>query len=92
MRLATIALESNSVFPTYFNRLSSAQISTDLVLFNAAVIMLGKDDADVSLFLIFMAVTSIMFVELIAIFSIFTYDIYQNYINFKMRTFFRVDD
>ena len=81
MGLAAIALESNPVFPTYPNRLPAAQVSAGLVLPNAAVAMLGKGGAGASLLMIFMAVTSAMSAELIAVSSIFTYDIYQGYIN-----------
>jgi urea-proton symporter len=48
--------------------------------------MLGKGGAGASLLLIFMAVTSAMSAELIAVSSIFTYDIYQGYINPKVGT------
>ncbi|KAK4696844.1 urea-proton symporter, partial [Lecanoromycetidae sp. Uapishka_2] len=83
MGLAAVALESNPVFPTYPNRLPAAQVSAGLVLPNAAVAMLGKGGAGASLLMIFMAVTSAMSAELIAVSSIFTYDIYQGYINPK---------
>jgi urea-proton symporter len=86
MGLAAVALESNPVFPTYPNRLPAAQVSAGLVLPNAAVAMLGKGGAGASLLLIFMAVTSAMSAELIAVSSIFTYDIYQGYINPKVGT------
>ena len=86
MGLAAIALESNPVFPTYPNRLPDPQVSAGLVLPNAAVAMLGKGGAGASLLLIFMAVTSAMSAELIAVSSIFTYDIYQGYINPKVCT------
>ena len=81
MGLAALALESNPVFPTYPARLPAEQVSAGLVLPNAAVAMLGKGGAGASLLLIFMAVTSAMSAELIAVSSIFTYDIYQGYIN-----------
>ncbi|KAL8784344.1 MAG: hypothetical protein Q9195_009089, partial [Heterodermia aff. obscurata] len=83
MGLAAVALESNPVFPTYPNRLPAAQVSAGLVLPNAAVAMLGKGGAGASLLLVFMAVTSAMSAELIAVSSIFTYDIYQGYIDPK---------
>ena len=86
MGLAAVALESNPVFPTYPDRLPAAQVSAGLVLPNAAVAMLGKGGAGASLLLIFMAVTSAMSAELIAVSSIFTYDIYQGYINTKVCT------
>lgn len=86
MGLAALALEGNAVFPTYPNRLPPAQVSAGLVLPNAAVALLGKGGAGASLLLIFMAVTSAMSAELIAVSSIFTYDIWQGYINPNVRS------
>merc|ERR1712000_446952 len=54
-----------------------------LVLPYAAVALLGKGGASATLLLIFMAVTSASSAELIAVSSIWTYDIYQTYINPK---------
>ncbi|KAF2450677.1 Na+/solute symporter [Karstenula rhodostoma CBS 690.94] len=81
MGLAAVALESNPVFPTYPNRLPAADVSAGLVLPNAAVAMLGSGGAAATLLLVFMAVTSAMSAELIAVSSIWTYDFYQTYIN-----------
>ncbi|GAB7356059.1 hypothetical protein MBLNU459_g6676t1 [Dothideomycetes sp. NU459] len=81
MGLATLALENNPVFPTYPLRMSAADVSAGLVLPNAAVALLGSGGAAATLLLIFMAVTSAMSAELIAVSSIFTYDIYQTYFN-----------
>lgn len=81
MGLAALALEGNPAFPTYPNRLSDAAVSAGLVLPNAAVAILGTGGAGACMLLIFMAVTSAMSAELIAVSSIFTYDIYQTYIS-----------
>jgi Na+/proline symporter len=81
MGLAAIALETNPAFPTFPARMAAADVSAGLVLPNAAVAMLGSGGAAATLLLIFMAVTSAMSAELIAVSSIFTYDIYQSYIN-----------
>jgi Na+/proline symporter len=81
MGLAAIALESNQNFPTYPNRLSEADIDAGLVLPTAATVLLGSGGAAATLLLVFMAVTSAMSAELIAVSSICTYDIYQTYIN-----------
>jgi Na+/proline symporter len=83
MGLAALALETNPAFPTYPLRMAAADVSAGLVLPNAAVAMLGTGGAAATLLLIFMAVTSAMSAELIAVSSIFTYDIYQSYINPK---------
>ncbi|SCU94936.1 LADA_0G12398g1_1 [Lachancea dasiensis] len=81
MGLACLALESSPSFPTFPNRLTSDQVSAGLVLPSAAVAILGKGGAVAALLLVFMAVTSAMSAELISVSSIFTYDIYRQYIN-----------
>jgi Na+/proline symporter len=81
MGLAALALDNNPVFPTYPDRINPADVSAGLVLPTAAVAMLGKGGAVATLLLVFMAVTSAMSAELIAVSSIFTYDFYQTYIN-----------
>lgn len=77
MGLACLALEGNKAFPTYPHRMPDADVSAGLVLPNAAVALLGKGGAAATLLLIFMAVTSASSAELIAVSSIFTYDLYQ---------------
>lgn len=83
MGLAALALESNPVFPTFPNRIPHSDVSAGLVLPYAAVALLGKGGAAATLLLIFMAVTSASSAELIAVSSIWTYDIYQTYVNPK---------
>ncbi|SCU89371.1 LANO_0D04632g1_1 [Lachancea nothofagi CBS 11611] len=83
MGLACVALESNPKFPTYPNRLTADQVSAGLVLPSAAVTILGKGGAVAALIMVFMAVTSAMSAELISVSSIFTYDIYRQYIDPK---------
>lgn len=75
MGLSALALELTPVFPGYPARMSSADVSAGLVLPNAAVAMLGKGGAGASFLLVFMAVTSAMSAELIAVSSIVTYDV-----------------
>jgi Na+/proline symporter len=84
MGLAALALESNPIFPTYPHRIPNADVTAGLVLPNAAVALLGKGGAGATFLLIFMAVTSASSAELIAVSSIWTYDIYQTYINPKV--------
>ncbi|KAF2458252.1 Sodium:solute symporter family-domain-containing protein [Lineolata rhizophorae] len=81
MGLSALALESNPVFPSYPNRMDPADVTAGLVLPSAAVGLLGSGGAAATLLLIFMAVTSAMSAELIAVSSIFTYDVYQTYFN-----------
>jgi len=83
MGLAALALESSPVFPTFPLRMSDADVTAGLVLPNAAVALLGKGGASATFLLVFMAVTSASSAELIAVSSIWTYDIYQTYINPK---------
>lgn len=83
MGLACLALETNPAFPSFPLRMSDADVSAGLVLPNAAVALLGKGGAACTLLLIFMAVTSATSAELIAVSSIFTYDVYQTYFNPK---------
>jgi Na+/proline symporter len=79
MGLAGLALESNPAFPTYPDRMTSAEVSAGLVVPYAAVALLGSGGAVATLLIVFMAVTSASSAELIAVSSIFTYDIYQTY-------------
>ncbi|RMD41044.1 hypothetical protein DV735_g4102, partial [Chaetothyriales sp. CBS 134920] len=83
MGLCALALENNPVFPTFPNRIPYEDVSAGLVLPYAAVALLGKGGAAATLLLVFMAVTSASSAELIAVSSIWTYDIYQTYINPK---------
>lgn len=80
MGLAALALETNPVFPTYPNRMSPHDVSAGLVLPYAATALLGKGGAYATLLIVFMAVTSAMSAELVAVSSIVTYDIYQTYL------------
>ncbi|KAF5022456.1 hypothetical protein F66182_5492 [Fusarium sp. NRRL 66182] len=81
MGLSALALESSPSFPTYPDRMDPADVSAGLVLPYAAVGLLGKSGAICTLILIFMAVTSASSAQLISVSSIFTYDVYQTYIN-----------
>lgn len=79
MGLSALALESNPRFPTYPDRMSEADVSAGLVLPYAAVALLGKGGAVATLLIVFMAVTSATSSQLIAVSSIFTYDLYRTY-------------
>jgi urea-proton symporter len=81
MGLAALALESNPVFPTFPERMTEGEVSAGLALPYAAVALLGSGGAVATLLMVFMAVTSASSAELIAVSSIFTYDIYRGYIN-----------
>ncbi|KAJ4413510.1 urea active transporter [Gnomoniopsis sp. IMI 355080] len=79
MGLSALALESNPRFPTFPDRMSADDVSAGLVLPYAAVALLGKGGAIATLLIVFMAVTSALSSELIAVSSICTYDIYRTY-------------
>ena len=81
MGLAAVALEDNPAFPTYPNRLSIDDVTSGLTLPAAAITLLGKSGGIASLILVFMACTSAMSSQLIAVGSIVTYDIYRTYVN-----------
>ncbi|KAG8630355.1 hypothetical protein KVT40_001974 [Elsinoe batatas] len=81
MGLAALSLESDPSWPTYPERMASADVSAGLVLPEAAVALLGAGGAAAVLIIVFMAVTSAMSAQLIAVSSIATYDVYQTYIN-----------
>ncbi|KAJ6037265.1 hypothetical protein N7540_001544 [Penicillium herquei] len=74
--ISAIALEGNQT-------LSSDDVTAGLVLPYAAVKLLGYSGAVATTLMIFMAVTSAFSAQLIAVSSIFTYDIYQAYIDPK---------
>jgi len=79
--LAAVALESNPSFPTYPDRIPDFEVTAGLVLPYAARGLLGVGGAVAAFFLVFFAVTSAYSSELIAVSSIWTYDIYKTYIN-----------
>ncbi|KAJ5712911.1 uncharacterized protein N7483_010092 [Penicillium malachiteum] len=74
--ISAIALQGNQT-------LSSDDVTAGLVLPYAAVQLLGYSGAVATTLMIFMAVTSAFSAQLIAVSSIFTYDIYQAYIDPK---------
>lgn len=74
MGLSALALEGTQ-------RMSSEDVTAGLVLPFAAVKLLGYSGAVATTLMIFMAVTSAFSAQLIAVSSIFTYDIYGAYIN-----------
>ncbi|KAJ0422275.1 Sodium:solute symporter family-domain-containing protein [Aspergillus carlsbadensis] len=74
MGLSALALEGG-------RRIASVDVTAGLVLPFASVELLGYSGAVCTTLMIFMAVTSAFSAQLIAVSSIFTYDIYQAYIN-----------
>jgi Na+/proline symporter len=74
MGLSALALQGNSV-------LSPTDVTAGLALPFAAVQLMGYGGAVATCLMVFMAVTSAFSAQLIAVSSVFTYDIYQAYIN-----------
>ncbi|CDO71338.1 hypothetical protein BN946_scf184908.g96 [Trametes cinnabarina] len=74
--LAARALVTNPKFPTYPNPLSPSQTSSGLAAPAAAAVVMGKGGAVAILLVVFMAVTSAVSAELIAVSSVFLYRTY----------------
>ncbi|KAK6075637.1 urea active transporter [Seiridium cupressi] len=81
MSFAALGLEDTARFPTFPNRMSSTEVSNGLVLPYAAVAIAGSGGAAAVLLIIFMAVTSTISAQVIAVSSIITFDIYRQYFN-----------
>lgn len=82
MSLSALSLETTSPkFPTYPNRMSTIEVSNGLALPYAAVAIAGKGGAAAVLLITFMAVTSTISAQVIAVSSIITFDIYRQYIH-----------
>lgn len=83
MSLTAIGLENiqSPRFPTYPNRMSATEVSNGLVLPYAAIAIAGKGGAAAVLLITFMAVTSTISAQVIAVSSIISFDIYRQYFN-----------
>ncbi|KAI8894657.1 urea transporter [Globomyces pollinis-pini] len=77
--LASVALETNEMFPSFPNRMTDSEVNSGLTAPFAAVALLGQSGATIILILIFMAVTSAASAELTAVSSIITFDVYRSY-------------
>ncbi|RAL00811.1 sodium:solute symporter family protein [Aspergillus ibericus CBS 121593] len=76
-----LGLENTSFFPTYPRRMTSVEVSNGLVLPYAAMAIAGKGGAAAVLLITFMAVTSTLSAQVIAVSSILSFDVYREYIN-----------
>ena len=72
--LSAIALEGSQI-------ISPADVTDGLAVPYGSVRLLGYGGAVATTLMIFMAVTSAFSAQLIAVSSVFTYDVYQTYIN-----------
>jgi hypothetical protein len=81
MGLGAVALTGSSKFPTYPEPLNAAQIGGGFSAPATAIALMGKNGAALMLLVLFMAVTSSVSAELIAVSSLWTFDVYKLYIN-----------
>ncbi|RFU75720.1 urea active transporter [Trichoderma arundinaceum] len=81
MGLAALGLESSPIFPTYPQPMTSTEVANGLILPYVAVAVAGKGGAVAVLLMTFMAITSTLSAQVIAVSSIFTFDFYRTYIN-----------
>ncbi|KAL8788282.1 MAG: hypothetical protein Q9195_007379 [Heterodermia aff. obscurata] len=81
MGLGALALEQTPAFPTYPRRMTQEEVFSGLVLPYVSQAIAGKGGAVAVLLIVFMACTSISSAQLIAMSSIFSFDIYGTYIN-----------
>ncbi|PYI11035.1 hypothetical protein BO78DRAFT_448624 [Aspergillus sclerotiicarbonarius CBS 121057] len=76
-----LGLENTSLFPIFPRRMTSVEVSNGLVLPYAAMAIAGKGGAAAVLLITFMAVTSTLSAQVIAVSSILSFDVYREYIN-----------
>ncbi|OGM42310.1 putative urea active transporter [Aspergillus bombycis] len=81
MSSVAIGLENQPSFPTYPRRMTSSEVSGGLVLPYAAMTIAGKGGAAAILLITFMAVTSTLSAQVIAVSSILSFDVYREYFN-----------
>lgn len=76
-----LGLENNPIFPTYPRRMTTTEVSNGLVLPYAFILVAGKGGAACILLITFMAVTSTLSAQVIAVSSIISFDMYRTYFN-----------
>ncbi|KAL1991114.1 hypothetical protein VTN49DRAFT_5618 [Thermomyces lanuginosus] len=81
MSSVALGLENQPVFPTYPRRMTTSEVSNGLVVPYAALTLAGKGGAAAVVLIIFMAVTSTLSAQVIAVSSIISFDIYREYFN-----------
>ncbi|KAK7224957.1 hypothetical protein V2G26_012960 [Clonostachys chloroleuca] len=84
--LVAIGLEGSSSFPTYPRAMTSEEVTTGLVLPYAAMAVAGTGGAVAVLLMTFMAITSTLSAQVIAVSSIFSFDFYRTYVNTEARS------
>lgn len=81
MGLSARALVSNPAFPGYPNGLSLTELNAGLAGPYASTVILGKAGPAMYTIIAFMATTSALSAQLVAVATIFSYDIYREYFN-----------
>lgn len=81
MGLGCVAMTTSPFFPTYPNPLNAAQVNGGFSAAAPAIALMGKNGAALILLLLFMAITSATSAELIAVSSLWNFDVYKLYIN-----------
>ncbi|KAJ5623541.1 hypothetical protein N7490_012146 [Penicillium lividum] len=79
MSSIALGLENQPDFPTYPRRMTTSEVSNGLVLPYAAMTIAGKGGAAASLLITFMACTSTLSAQVIAVSSILSFDVYREY-------------
>ncbi|KAF5615599.1 Na+ solute symporter [Fusarium tjaetaba] len=81
--LLAAAVEQLPVFPTYPHPMNAFEVASGMAMPYAALAVMGKGGAMAILLMVFMAVTSALSSETMAVTALMTYDVYQAYINPK---------
>lgn len=79
--LGALVVEQTPAFPTYPRRMTSEEVTSGLVLPYLSQAIAGSGGAAAVVLIVFMACTSITSAQLIAMSSIFSFDIYGTYVN-----------
>ncbi|KAJ6068472.1 hypothetical protein N7499_010359 [Penicillium canescens] len=83
MSSIALGLENQPNFPTFPRRMTTSEVSGGLVLPYAAITMAGKGGAAAVLLMTFMACTSTLSAQVIAVSSILSFDVYREYFKRK---------
>ncbi|CEJ58670.1 hypothetical protein PMG11_07320 [Penicillium brasilianum] len=81
MGMVALGLETTKAFPTYPRMMTSTEVTNGLALPYAAIAVAGKGGAVATLLMTFMAVTSTLSAQVIAVSSIVAFDGYRTYFN-----------
>ncbi|OQD82412.1 hypothetical protein PENANT_c021G10370 [Penicillium antarcticum] len=83
MSSIALGLENQPNFPTFPRRMTTSEVSGGLVLPYAAMTMAGKGGAAAVFLMTFMACTSTLSAQVIAVSSILSFDVYREYVKKK---------